>query len=257
MLKTVHFLCLRVIELLLLVLLLLEGAQVATSVVAGVAGRSLHCYISTNQQSKFQTSSPLFFSFSFYCAKTRSWRLLKLPFKKQKNKNFGGGNGHRCQVASPWIAAMRACNATTSSNIVASCSVTSSNIAASCSVASSNITASCSTISYSTASCSVTSCNAASLQRHELATLAASGACNVYSSTTLHCHRPSSRSSRAFYDAITSNVTLLIFVYPRTFVHLGTSIKHPSIQGHSSHFRPLNLCPSTNFRSTFNGLSSN
>jgi len=257
MLKTVHFLCLWVIELLLLVLLLLEGAQIATSVAAGVAGRSLHCYISTNQQSKFQTSSPLLFSFSFYCAKTRSWRLLKLSSKKQKNKNLGGGNGHRCRVASPWIAAMRACNATTSSNIATSYSAASSNIAASYSVASSNIAASCSAISYSTASCSVASCNVTSLQRHELATLAVSGACNVYSSTALHCHRPLSRSSRAFYDAITSNVTLLIFVYPRTFVYLGTSIKHSSIQEHSSHFRPLNLCSSTNFRSTFIELSSN
>jgi hypothetical protein len=94
------------------------------------------------------------------------------------------------------------------------------------------------------------------LQRQKLATLVAPGACNVYNSTAPHCYRPSSRNSRAFCDAITSNVTLPIFVYPRTFIRLGTSIKHPSVQGHSSDFRPLNLCPSTNFRSTFVGLSS-
>jgi len=38
---------------LLLVMLLPEGAQVATNVVAGDAGGNLRCYIFTNQKSKF------------------------------------------------------------------------------------------------------------------------------------------------------------------------------------------------------------
>jgi len=60
MLKVVDFLCLWVLELFLLVLLLSEGVQVTTSVIFDVAGRSLCCYISANQQSMFQTSSPPF-----------------------------------------------------------------------------------------------------------------------------------------------------------------------------------------------------
>jgi len=57
MLKVTIFLCLWIIKLLLLVLLLSEGAQVVTSVATGVTtgvatsvdGGSLCCYISANQ----------------------------------------------------------------------------------------------------------------------------------------------------------------------------------------------------------------
>jgi len=59
MLKAANFLCFGIFELLLLPLLLPEEAQVATSVI----GRNLRCYSSANQQSRFQTSSSIFFLF--------------------------------------------------------------------------------------------------------------------------------------------------------------------------------------------------
>jgi hypothetical protein len=62
-----------------------------------------------------------------------------------------------------------------------------------------------------------------------------SGTCNAVAP----CYYwPSPQSSRAFCDAMTSNVTLPIFVRPRTFVKL------LSVKGRSSNFRPLDLHPS-------------
>jgi len=77
------------------VLLLLEGAQVATNVTTSVVGGSLHCYIFANQQSRFQTSSPLlflFFALFIFLSRTKTQEevvfkeaVLKLS-SKTKNK---------------------------------------------------------------------------------------------------------------------------------------------------------------------------
>jgi hypothetical protein len=87
MLKMVDFLCLWVLKLLLLVLLLPKGAQIATNVAAGVTGKSLHCYISANQHSRFQTSSPPFFLSLLLTQKHEvkdSWSCRLKIKKKQK-----------------------------------------------------------------------------------------------------------------------------------------------------------------------------
>jgi hypothetical protein len=63
-------------------------------------------------------------------------------------------------------------------------------------------------------------------------------ACSV---ATSHCRWPLLWSSRAFCDAVTTDVTLPIFVHPRTFVRLGTFVKLPFVQGRSLDFCPLDL----------------
>ncbi len=90
-------------------------------------------------------------------------------------------------------------------------------------------------------------CNARSLPQ----------ACNACSSVaTLRFHRPSLWNSWAFCGTVTSDVTLLIFVRPRTFIRLRTSVKLSSVQGRSSDFHPLDLCPSRDDCRTFVRLRS-
>jgi hypothetical protein len=94
----------------------------------------------------------------------------------------------------------------------------------------------CSASNYSTTNCSnamsctTVNCSVMSLQCYELITL---GVCNA---TAPHCHWPSLQSSWAFYDAMTSDVTLQIFIRSWTFVCLGTFVKLSSVQGRSLDF---------------------
>jgi hypothetical protein len=114
----------------------------------------------------------------------------------------------RCKRVVPPVAAPRACNVT-------NCSI-----------------ANCNATSYITTSLQTRRLQR--LQRQELIALKACNACNVIAP---RCRWPSSWSSRAFCDAMTSNITLQIFV------SLGTFIRLLSIQGHSSDFCPSNLRP--------------
>jgi hypothetical protein len=71
-----------------------------------------------------------------------------------------------------------------------------------------------------------------------------SRACNACNVVAPCCHRPLSQSSRAFCSTMTFDVTLPIFVHPRTFVKL-LSVQGRSLDFRSLDFRSLDVCPWT------------